>query len=236
MTQFDLENLQREFETKTAWELLHWTVNTFGEKIAFANSFGAEDVVLMDVIAKVNWEIKIFTLDTGRLPQETYEVWEQLKGKYKMKIIPYFPDTSSVEKMLNEYGPNLFYKSIELRKLCCQIRKVEPLERALNGLEAWICGLRREQAITRSEIKKIEVDKMHKGILKICPLADWSERQIWDYIKENHIPYNTLHDKNYPSIGCAPCTRAIEPGEDIRAGRWWWELPENKECGLHGRK
>ena len=236
MTEVSLKNLQEELETKTTSELLYWAVNMFKEKIAFANSFGAEDVVLMDMIAKINAEIKIFTLDTGRLPQETYEVWEQLKDKYKMKIIPYFPDTLSVEKMLNEYGPNLFYESVELRKLCCQIRKIEPLERALKGLKAWICGLRREQSITRLEIKKVEVDEVHNGILKINPLADWSEKQVWDYIKENGIPYNALHDKSYPSIGCAPCTRATESGEDIRAGRWWWELPEDKECGLHRRK
>lgn len=213
----------------SAEEVLKWAFNKYSEKVASANSFGAEDVVLTDMISKINPKARIFTLDTGRLPQETYDVWEKLEEKYKIKIIPYFPDKEAVEKMILEYGPNLFYKSLELRKFCCKVRKIDPLNRALSELDAWICGLRREQAVTRVEIKKVEEGTP----VKINPLADWTEKQVWDYIKKNNVPYNKLHDKNYPSIGCAPCTRAVKPGEDIRAGRWWWETPEQKECGLH---
>lgn len=218
-----------DFERMNAEDVLKWAFEKFGDKIAFANSFGAEDVVLTDMIVKINPKAKIFTLDTGRLPQETYDVWERLEEKYKIKIIPYFPDKDAVEDMIKKYGPNLFYKSVELRRLCCKVRKVDPLKRAMAGLSAWICGLRREQSVTRAEVKKVEWG----DVVKINPLADWSEKQVWDYIKKNDVPYNKLHDRNYPSIGCAPCTRAIKPGEDIRAGRWWWETPEQKECGLH---
>ncbi|MGB9613643.1 MAG: phosphoadenylyl-sulfate reductase, partial [Candidatus Margulisiibacteriota bacterium] len=155
-----------------------------------------------------------------------------IENKYHIKVDPYFPDTASVEKIIREHGPNLFYKSVELRRLCCRVRKVEPLHRALSELDAWITGLRRNQAVTRAEIKKIEYDRGN-DLVKINPIADWDEDQVWEYIKANQVPYNALHDRNYPSIGCEPCTRAVKPGEDIRAGRWWWESPEKKECGLH---
>jgi phosphoadenosine phosphosulfate reductase len=229
----DLYVKRIEFEKKNAEEVIQWGWNTFKERIALANSFGAEDVVLTDMVVKINPRIKIFTLDTGRLPQETYEVWEKLEEKYKLRIEPYFPQAKDVQEMVKKYGPNLFYKNVDLRRLCCKVRKVNPLNRALLGLSGWICGLRREQAATRTKIEKIEIDKIHNGILKLNPLADWTQEQIWDYIKLNKLPYNKLHDKGYPSIGCAPCTRPVKPGEDIRAGRWWWERPEQKECGLH---
>lgn len=222
-------------ETKTAQEVLDWALKTYGEKVALASSFGAEDVVLIDMLAKINPGARVFTLDTGRLPGETYEVIEKIRDKYGLKIETYYPDTKAVEDMVTKYGPNLFYKSVELRKLCCEIRKVDLLKRVLKGLSAWITGLRREQSVTRTEVKKAEIDASHNSIIKINPLADWTEEQVWIYIRENHVPYNVLHDKNYPSIGCAPCTRAVKPGEDIRAGRWWWETPEHKECGLHKR-
>lgn len=228
-----LNVLNAELESKTAEEILEWTLQKYQEKIALASSFGAEDVVLIDMLVKINSSARIFTLDTGRLPQETYDVMDKIREKYKINIEVYFPDNESVKKMVNEFGFNLFYKSIELRQLCCKVRKIEPLNRALKNLNAWICGLRREQSVTRTDIKKIEIDKVHNSILKINPLTDWTEKQVWDYIKENNVPYNSLHDKGYPSIGCAPCTRAVKPGEDIRAGRWWWESPEKKECGLH---
>lgn len=232
----DVKKLAKDYGKKSAQEVIKWALETFKDKVALANSFGAEDVALTDMIVKINPKAKIFTLDTGRLPQETYEVWDRLQEKYRMRIIPYFPQPDAVEKMVEVHGPNLFYKSTDLRKLCCKVRKIDPLRRALGGLDAWICGLRREQAATRTEVKKIEVDLSHdSGIIKINPLADWTERQVWEYIKKNKVPYNKLHDGNYPSIGCAPCTRAIKRGEDIRAGRWWWESPEHKECGLHRR-
>ena len=234
-TRQEILNEFEDLETRSAEEVVKWALEKYGDKIALASSFGAEDMVLTDIMLKINPQARIFTLDTGRLPQETYEVMEKTREKYKAKIEVYFPDTSSVEKMVEEHGPNLFYKSIDLRHLCCKVRKIEPLNRAFSGLKAWICGLRKEQAVTRADIKKIEIDESHQGIIKVNPLADWTEKDAWDYIKKNDVPYNSLHDKGYPSIGCAPCTRAIKPGEDIRAGRWWWEKPEQKECGLHRR-
>ncbi len=221
-----------KFENKTAGEVIRWAFEKFGERVAIASSFGAEDVVLIDLAARLTENPRIFTLDTGRLPEETYALVERIRDRYSLSLELFFPERSEVEKITEKYGPNLFYKSVELRKLCCQIRKVEPLKRTLAGLEAWICGLRKEQSVTRVDIKKVQDDG---GIVKINPLADWSTEEIWDYIKRNDLPYNTLHDKGYPSIGCAPCTRPVQPGEDIRAGRWWWESPEHKECGLHGR-
>jgi len=232
LSELEIEDLGKEFEGKSAQEVLKWALGKFGEQVAFASSFGAEDVVLIDLIVKINPKAKIFTLDTGRLPEETYKVWDEIEKKYHIKVEPYFPEAAAVEKMIKEHGPNLFYQSVELRRLCCKIRKVEPLHRALTGLEAWITGLRREQAVTRTTIKKIEYDKGN-DLIKINPIADWTEKQVWDYIKGNDVPYNKLHDQGYPSIGCAPCTRAVKPGEDLRAGRWWWEEPEKKECGLH---
>lgn len=223
-------------EEKKAVEILKWADETFGRQVALASSFGAEDVVLIDMWVRINPRARIFTLDTGRLHQETYNLIDKIRRHYKIEIEFCFPDTSKVEEMLNKHGPNLFYESVDFRKLCCQWRKIEPLNRILSKLEAWICGLRREQAVTRTEINKVEIDEAHHGIVKINPLADWSEAEVWNYLKENQVPYNVLHEQGYPSIGCAPCTRAIKPGEDIRAGRWWWENPETKECGLHCQK
>ncbi|MHC4517313.1 MAG: phosphoadenylyl-sulfate reductase [Planctomycetota bacterium] len=213
-------------------QLLRHVVEKFADKIALASSFGAEDQVLTDMLCKISDRPRIFTLDTGRLPEETYEVMEATRQKYGIQIDILFPDCEQVENMVNTHGPNLFYESIEARKLCCQIRKVEPLKRMLSGLEAWICGLRAEQSLTRTGLQRVEWDETF-GILKVSPLADWTAEQVWDYIKKNDVPYNKLHDKGYPSIGCAPCTRAIGPDDDIRSGRWWWEEPEHKECGLH---
>lgn len=222
-----------DLEAQTAQEVLKWALKTYGDGVALASSFGAEDAVLIDILIKIDPTARVFTLDTGRLPQETYDVMDEIRSRYGINIEAFYPDTKAVEDMVTRYGPNLFYKSIDLRKLCCQIRKVEPLNRALRGLSAWITGLRREQSVTRTEVKKVEIDASHNSIIKINPMADWTEEQVWTYIRENQVPYNALHDKNYPSIGCAPCTRAVKPGEDLRAGRWWWEAPEHKECGLH---
>jgi len=160
---------------------------------------------------------------------------EQTQQRYGIRIDVRFPQTEALELMVNKDGPNLFYKSVELRRLCCQVRKIEPLRRALAGREAWICGLRSGQSVTRAALRRIEVDGQF-GLVKVCPLADWSTDQVWDYIRRNEVPYNRLHDAGYASIGCAPCTRAIGPGDDIRSGRWWWEAPQHKECGLHLRQ
>lgn len=231
-----VQGLGTEFEFMTAQEALAWALERFHPKIAFASSFGAEDMVVIDMLMTLNPTARVFTLDTGRLPSETYSLMEAIRERYGLSIEVYFPQAATVETMVREHGVNLFYKSVENRKRCCGIRKVEPLGRALAGLDAWITGLRREQAVTRTEIQKVEVDADHGGIIKINPLADWTEEQVWTYIQTHHVPYNALHDQGYPSIGCAPCTRAVKPGEDPRAGRWWWENPETKECGLHVAK
>lgn len=220
------------FNDQTAQEVLSWVLETYGDKVALASSFGAEDMVLADMLAKLDPKARVFTLDTGRLAQETYNVMDEARRRFGMTIESFFPQTAAVEEMENEHGPNLFYNSIEQRKLCCNVRKMEPLRRALSELDAWITGLRREQAVTRTGVAKVETDEANR-MIKINPLVDWSEEQVWVYIKENNVPYNALHDQGYPSIGCAPCTRPVKPGEDIRAGRWWWESPEQKECGLH---
>ncbi len=201
----------------------------------FANSFGAEDMVLTDLICQHAPDIEIFTLDTGRLPAETYTLMQETLQRYGRRILPYFPEAAAVEHYLREHGPNAFYDSVELRKECCRIRKVEPLRRALKGKKAWITGLRREQAPTRTDLGVSEWDGGN-GLQKFNPLIEWTHQEIWDYIRHFEVPYNALHDQHYPSIGCAPCTRAIAAGEDIRAGRWWWENPESKECGLHVKK
>lgn len=221
------------WEGMTAEELLRWGVEEFGEKVAFASSFGAEDMVVTDLLLRITPHPRIFTLDTGRLPQETYELIQRVREHYSIQLEVYFPDTSRVEAMVREHGINLFYESPEKRKLCCHIRKVEPLQRALSGLSAWITGLRREQSNFRHRLAKVEQEE--GGRLKINPLADWTEEQVWDYLRRHRVPYNRLHDLHYRSIGCAPCTRPVQPGEDFRAGRWWWEQETKKECGLHVR-
>ncbi len=229
----EIAELSQRLESQDAQGVLRWGIETFFPKIGFASSFGAEDVVVIDLIAKVRKETTIFTLDTGRLPEETYEVMDQIRQRYGVILTSYFPDRGAVEKLEREKGFYSFRQSVENRKECCGIRKVEPLNRALAGLDAWITGLRREQAVTRAGLPKIELDTAHRNMVKLNPIADWTTEQVWDYIRKNDVPYNKLHDRNFPSIGCAPCTRAIKQGEDIRAGRWWWELPEQKECGLH---
>ena len=199
---------------------------------AFANSLGAEDMVLTDLIVKAGLPIEIFSLDTGRLPIETYDLMAAVDKRYGLKLKLFFPQAEAVETFVRNHGINAFYDSVALRKDCCHARKVEPLKRALAGKRAWITGLRAQQATTRSGLPLQEYDEGN-GLEKFNPLAEWSEKEVWAYLKQNAVPYNALHDKFYPSIGCAPCTRAVAIGEDIRAGRWWWENPESKECGLH---
>jgi phosphoadenosine phosphosulfate reductase len=212
------------------------SIATDFQPVTFANSFGAEDMVLTDLIAKHAPTIGIFSLDTGRLPEETYKLMQEVRQRYSnIAITAYFPEASAVEEYIHDHGPNAFYDSVELRKRCCNIRKVEPLKRALAGKKAWITGLRREQAPTRKDLSNSEWDA-DNGLQKFNPLIEWTNSDVWNYIRHFEVPYNALHDKHYPSIGCAPCTRAITVGEDIRAGRWWWENPESKECGLHAKK
>ncbi|GGO83195.1 phosphoadenosine phosphosulfate reductase [Marinobacterium nitratireducens] len=213
--------------------LLNQAAGEYADGIVFANSLGAEDVVLTDLISKQAPSIRMFVLDTGRLPEETLKLLAQVRQRYgNLKLDVYYPEAADVEAYVAENGINAFYESQELRKGCCFVRKIKPLKRALSGNKAWITGLRREQSVTRDEIAFSEWDEGN-GLQKLNPLADWSEKEVWAYIRANEVPYNELHDRHYPSIGCAPCTRAISVGEDVRSGRWWWENPENRECGLH---
>lgn len=229
-----IDSLNDRFKKASPQEVLAFFLEEYKGKIALSSSLGAEDQVLTDMVAKVDKETRIFTLDTGRVFPETYKLIDDTNKKYDIKIEVFFPDHNQVEKMVKEKGINLFYESIENRKLCCKIRKLEPLKRAFQELDVWICGLRKDQSITRFNSKLVEWDEQN-GLIKINPLINWKESEVWDYIKENEVPYNELHDKGFPSIGCQPCTRAVKPDEDVRAGRWWWEEPEHKECGLHNR-
>lgn len=227
-----MSDLQQKIEQVVA--VLTETIRDFAP-VTFANSLGAEDMVLTDIIDRYQLDIDMFSLDTGRLPQETYDLMQVVRERYKTPLRIYFPNVKQVEAYVAEHGVNGFYDSIELRKACCHIRKVEPLRRALQGKRAWITGMRSEQASTRSNLKVSAYD-MDNRMQKVNPLLEWSNAEVWEYLKHYDVPYNKLHDKFYPSIGCAPCTRAITPGEDIRSGRWWWEAPETKECGLHSGK
>jgi phosphoadenosine phosphosulfate reductase len=238
MTSLNAESAAREIlpdlEHSSAESVLEWALEKFSPKVALACSFQAEESVLIDMMHRQRGsDFRIFTLDTGRLNQETYDCMDAIRDRYGISVEVYFPDAGKVEDMVRAHGLNLFYQSIERRKLCCAVRKVEPLNRALKNLSAWMTGLRREQAVTRAVVGKVEVDNDHGAILKINPLADWSHDEVWEYIRERNVPFNWLHTQGYPSIGCAPCTRAVKPGDDLRAGRWWWENPETKECGLH---
>jgi len=228
----NIELWNNQSGTKSPEEVLSFFLNEFKHRIALASSLGAEDQVLTRMIANIFPDTQIFTLDTGRLFPETFDLIARTNEKYGIRLKVYFPDARQVEKMVNEKGINLFYQSVENRKLCCGIRKVEPLKRAFRDLDVWICGLRKDQSVTRFFTRMIEWDETN-NLIKVNPLLNWTEKQVWEYIKKYEVPYNDLHDKGFPSIGCQPCTRAVKPGEDVRAGRWWWEDPEQKECGLH---
>jgi phosphoadenosine phosphosulfate reductase len=227
-----MSELQHRIEQVVA--ILTETVRDFSP-VTFANSLGAEDMVLTDIINRYQLNIDMFSLDTGRLPQETYDLMQTVRERYKIPLRIYFPNVKQVEAYVAKNGVNGFYESIELRKECCHIRKVEPLRRALFGKRAWVTGIRQDQASTRLNLKVSSYD-MGNRMQKVNPLLEWSNAEVWEYLKQYEVPYNKLHDKFYPSIGCAPCTRAVTPGEDIRSGRWWWETPETKECGLHTGK
>lgn len=240
MNRQDVQGMAAQFRDKPAEEVLRSFFSDYGvrasnngkDRIALASSLGAEDQVLTHMVLEINPDARIFILDTGRFHSETYDLIQKTMKRYDIHYEIQFPETADIMEMESRFGPELFYESIENRKKCCYARKVKPLRKVLSTLDVWITGLRRAQAVTRGLVEKVEWDDAN-GLVKLNPLADWTEEQIWKYIKRNNVPYSTLHDKGYPSIGCAPCTRAIERGEDIRAGRWWWETPEQKECGLH---
>ena len=232
LTASELQGINDRLQGKPPEEILRWAVDTYAPELAMASSFGAEDVALIDIFSQHGLKIRVFTLDTGRLHDETYALMEQIRIRYDLTIESYFPERDAVELLEREKGFYSFRESIENRKECCGIRKVQPLRRALTGLNAWVTGLRRDQAVTRTDTTAVEWDEAN-DMVKVNPLVDWTEEQVWDYVRAREVPYNALHDQGFPSIGCAPCTRAIKPGEDVRAGRWWWENPDDKECGLH---
>ena len=228
----DITEIIKKFKDSTAEEILEYFLKEYGDKAALSSSFGVEDQVLTHMMLGIDKKANIFTLDTGRLHPQTYSVMDATNLKYGVKVNVFFPDTEGVEKLYQSQGINGFYESIENRKACCFTRKIEPLQRALSELDVWITGLRASQSVTREDLNFIEYDEVNK-VIKVNPLLEWSEEEVWDFVKKHKVPYNKLHDEGFPSIGCAPCTRAVNEGEDVRSGRWWWENPENKECGLH---
>ena len=227
-----ITQIKQEIAGLNAAEIINLVQQKYGSKTVFSTSFGIEDQVITHLIAKSGKDISLFTLETGRLFPETYYVWNRTLETYKLPIKAYYPDSKAVETMVTQKGPSSFYESVENRKECCYIRKIEPLHRAIQGFEIWITGIRAEQSANREGMENVEWDAAN-NIIKIHPLFDWTLQEVEDFLKENSIPYNPLHDKGFPSIGCQPCTRAIREGEDFRAGRWWWEDQSKKECGLH---
>jgi thioredoxin-dependent adenylylsulfate APS reductase len=223
-----------EAEGWSPQEILIWAIKNFAPRLALSCSFGArEGMVLLHMMQRIDPQSRVFTLDTGRIPQETYDLMDRVRDRFDVKVEVVFPRAEDVEAMVRQQGLNLFYESVEKRQHCCRIRKVEPLDRYLADVDAWVSGLRRDQNVTRTDIPKVEIDEAHGGIVKLNPIADWSEDQVLAYVREHNIPVNRLHGEGYPSVGCAPCSRAIAPGDDPRSGRWWWEHPETRECGIH---
>lgn len=220
-------------EAASAEELLAWGIETFGERIAIAMSFQSEGMVIIDMASRLSRRVRVFTIDTGRLPQETYELMQEVRRRYGIAVEAVFPEAAEVESMVTRHGPNLFYEGAPKRMLCCEVRKVRPLERKLATLDAWVTGVRRGQAETRAQVRKVEIEAAHGGIYKLNPLADWDAAQVAAYTQEHDLPQHALYGRGYTSIGCQPCTRATQPGEDARAGRWWWETDAGKECGIH---
>ncbi len=228
----DITEIIKKFKDSTAQEILEFFLKEYGDRAALSSSLGVEDQVLTHMMLGIDKKANIFTLDTGRLHPQTYSVMDATNLKYGVKLNVFFPDTEGVEKLYQSQGINGFYESIENRKACCFTRKIEPLQRALSELDVWITGLRASQSVTRENLNLIEYDEVNK-VIKVNPLLEWSEEEVWNFVKKHKVPYNKLHDEGFPSIGCAPCTRAVKEGEDVRSGRWWWENPEYKECGLH---
>ena len=211
-----------------------WSIKNFAPRIALSCSFGApEGMALLDMMHRIDTGSRVFVLDTGRLPQATYDLVDRIRDRYGKTVEVVFPDAAEVEALVRANGLNGFYESVDKRKACCRVRKVEPLNRMLAGLDAWVTGLRRDQNVTRANTPKLEIDRAHGGIIKVNPIADWTRDRVEAYVREHEIPTNRLHLQGYPSVGCEPCSRAIRPGDDPRAGRWWWENAETRECGIH---
>ncbi len=223
----------RRFEHASAEELIAWAIDQFHPRMAISAAGGVDGMAIIDMAWRIEPNVRVFTLDTGRLPAETYQLFEEVRDRYGIAVEFEYPDRDAIANLVNANGPNLMYRSVDLRIACCEIRKVEPLKRKLVTLDAWLSGLRREQWRTRRNIAKVELDRDHGGVVKINPLADWTADDVWDYVRKNEVPYHELFDQGYASIGCAPCTRPVQPGETERAGRWWWEQDTDKECGIH---
>jgi len=230
---YEAGELAVEFDDKEPEDLLEWAFERFHPRLAIVTSFQADTLVLLDMARHINRDVRVITVDTGRLPQETHDLIDRIREKYGIDVEVRHPEAAHVGAMVKRDGMNLFRASVAKRLLCCHIRKVLPLQRALEGLDAWVTGLRRDQWATRSNIRKVDVDHDHGGLVKLNPLADWTHDDVWAYIREYDVPYHPLYDRGFTSIGCVPCTRPIRPGEDGRAGRWWWETNAPKECGMH---
>lgn len=228
-----IRHAAERFEDSSAQDLLEWALDRFHPRLAISAAGGVDGMAIVDMAWRIDPDVRVFTLDTGRLPLETYALFEEVRERYGIDVEFEFPERTTVETLVNAEGPNLMYRSVDLRVACCEIRKVEPLKRKLATLDAWVAGLRREQWVSRRNIAKVELDRDHGGIVKVNPLADWALDDVWDYIRKHEVPYHELFDHGYTSIGCAPCTRAVLPGQPERAGRWWWEQDTDKECGLH---
>jgi phosphoadenosine phosphosulfate reductase len=223
-----------EAEALGPQEILTWAIKNFHPGIALSCSFGApEGLALLDMMHRIDPRSRVFVLDTGRLPQATYDLIDRVRERYDKEVEVLLPRAEDVQEMVRARGVNLFYESIENRQLCCRLRKVEPLKRHLAGLDAWVSGLRRDQGITRADTPKVEIDYIHGGLVKVNPIADWTRDDVLAYVQAHNVPINRLHAEGYPSVGCEPCSRAVRPGEDERSGRWWWEQPETRECGIH---
>ena len=232
----DLEagELSVEFEGEEPEVVIEWAIERFSPSISISTAFQTDGAVLLHMAYQIDPNIRLFSVDTGRLPQETFELIDAMRDRYPgLNLDLLSPEAPSVNALVKKHGPNLFYKTVENRLLCCQVRKVLPLQRHLAGLDAWITGLRRDQWATRSDIRKVEIDHDHGAIVKLNPLAEWTEDEVWDYARANDVPTHPLYERGYTSIGCAPCTRPTQKGEDLRAGRWWWETNAPKECGIH---
>ena len=233
MDQIEARQVGLALEAEGPEQVLAWALEKFGDRLAICSSFQVESCALIDMAWRIDRSVRVFTIDTGRLPDETHDLVERMRERYGLAIEIFMPEHQVVQKMVSELGTNLFYRDTNLRLLCCQVRKVLPLKRALVNYDAWVTGLRRDQSATRSEVRKLEIDDLHGGIVKLNPLADWTEREVWDYVRRHDVPYNALYDRGYRSIGCAPCTRAVPEGAGARSGRWWWETDALKECGMH---
>lgn len=236
MAQTSVETDLEKIESLDAPAVLSWAFESFHPKMALSVAGGAEGLVVLDMAVRIEPGLRVFTLDTGRLHAETLEFFDGVEQRYHIEIERIHPDRRQLERMVSAFGPDLQYTGVNFRALCCQIRKVYPMKRALAGMDAYVTGIRREQTATRADTRKAGVDDEHGGIMKISPLADWSKEQVQDYVRDNDVPVHPLFDQGYASVGCEPCTRPIGEGEDERAGRWWWETGDvAKECGLHGR-